>query len=194
MKQLMLITFTFTCSSLFGQTNTIFILKDIGWTISLPSDFKLDDSTLIVKRTQEGTVILQNESHLTLNKATAINLISASKDKFNHFNVTLSKSTAPSEHYWDSVNNNVLKIFYNAMVKQAPPEAKVDSSRKFEMIDSIRFKSFKMDIKINTTLTIHNFIITRLYKGSTLFINYTFTDESAGEEIRKMLNESKFSK
>lgn len=51
MKHVMLITFIFTCSSLFGQTNTTFILKDIGWTISLPSDFKLDDSTLIVKIT-----------------------------------------------------------------------------------------------------------------------------------------------
>jgi hypothetical protein len=109
-------------------------------------------------------------------------------------NVTLSKSKAPNERYWDSVNNNVLKIFYLAMVKQAPPQSKVDSSRTIETVDGITFKSFKMEIKINDNLTIYNYIITRLYKGSTLSINYNYADKSAGEEIKKMLRGSKFTK
>jgi hypothetical protein len=180
--------------SLFGQTTTIYMLKDIGWTIKLPSDFKLEESSVIAKKIKDGIVILENESHLNLNVSTTKNLISASKDQFSQFNVTLSKSTAPNEHYWDSVNNNVLKIFYKATVKQAPPDAKVDSSRTVETIDGIPFKSFRMDIKVNNNLTVHNFIVTKLYKGSTLSINYNFADESVGEEIKKMIKESKFVK
>ncbi len=193
-RPLILIAFTFFYLSSYAQTSTTYILKDIGWTINLPNDFKIEDSSLIIQNTKEGKVILENESHLKLNMASTKNIISASKDMFNQFNVTLSKSSAPTERYWDSVNNNVLKIFYNAMVKQAPPQAKVDSSRTINTIDGIRFKSFRMDIKINNNLTAHNFIITRLYKGSTLSINYNLTDTSVGEEIEKMLRESKFAK
>jgi hypothetical protein len=189
----MLIAFIFICLSSFGQTNKTFILKDIDWTIKLPNDFKLDDSADIVKTTEEGAVILEEESHLKLNKATTKNIISASKDEFNQFNVTLSKSSAPNGHYWDSVNNNVLKIFYDAMVKQAPPQAQFDSSRTIETIDGIPFKNFRIDIKVNGVM-VHNFIITRFYRGSTLFINYNYIDESVGEEIERMLRESKFTK
>ena len=194
MRHLMIIAFTFICLSLFGQTSTTYLLKDIGWTIKLPSDFKLDDSSVISKDSKEGIIILENESHLKVDDASAKNLISASKNIFNQFNVTLSKSSAPNEHYWDSVNNRVLKIFYNAMVKQAPPQAKADSSRTIETIDAITFKSFKMEVKINDDLKVYNYIITRLYKGSTISINYNYTDRSAGEEIKKMLRESKFAK
>lgn len=186
--------FTFICWSLFGQTTTTYLLKDIGWTIKLPSEFKLEESSVIAKESKDGIVILENVSHLNINTTATKNLISASKDQLNQFNVTLSKSTAPNDHYWDSVNNNVLKIFYKAMVKQVPPDAKVDSSRTVETIDGIPFKSFRMDIKINNNLVVHNFIVTKLYKGSTLSINYDFTDESVGEEIKKMIGESAFVK
>jgi hypothetical protein len=148
-------------------------------------------SSVILKDTKEGKVILENESHLRLNMNDTKLLISVSKDMINHFNVTLSKSFAPTEHYWGSVNNNVLKIFYSAMIKQAPPEAQIDSFQTVETIDGLRFKSFRIDVKINNSLNFHNLIITRLYKGSTLSINYNFTDESTGREIEKM---SKFVK
>ena len=80
------------------------------------------------------------------------------------------------------------------MVKQAPPTAQFDSSRTIETIDGVRFKSFKMVVKLNDDLTVYNYIITRPYKGSTLSINYNYTDKSAGEELNKMLKESKFTK
>lgn len=193
-KSVIFVALITICLTSCGQTNKVYYLKEIGWTIKLPNDFKLDDSMIVVKNTEEGTIILENESHLKLNNPSTKTLISASKDMFNQFNVTLSKSSAPNEYYWDSVNNNVIKIFYNAMLKQASPQAKFDSSRTREIIDGIPFKSFRMDVKVNDDLIVHNFIITKLYKGSTLFINYNYTDESAGEEIKKMLVESKFKK
>jgi len=192
MRPLILIAFTFICLSSCGQTNSRYILKDIGWTINLPNDFVIEDSSIVIKDTKEGKIILEKESHLKLNLATTKTLISASKDMFNQFNVTLSKSSAPTEHYWDSINNNVLKLFYTAMVKQAPPDAHFDSSRTIETIDGLSFKSFKMVVRLNNNLTVYNYIISRLYKGSTLSINYNYTDKLAGDEINKMLKDSKF--
>ena len=36
----------------------------MGWTINLPNDFKLDDSLFVMKATEEGIVILENESQI----------------------------------------------------------------------------------------------------------------------------------
>ena len=185
MRLLFLSVFVFIYSTLFGQSYTTYTFRDIGWTIKLPNDFKIEDSATVARNTAEGEIILETESHIDLSKATTKNLITASKDLYTEFNVTLSKSIAPNEHYWDSVNNRVIKIFYNAMIKQASPAAKFDSSRTIESIDGIDFKSFRMDVKLNENLTLHNFLITRLYKGATLSINYYYTDEAAGRRNKK---------
>jgi hypothetical protein len=194
MRLLILTISIIISSALVAQTSTTYTFRDIGWTIKLRNDFKIEDSFTVAKNTADGEVILENESHIDLSKATTKSLISARKDMFTYFSVTLSKSTAPNEHYWDSVNNRVIRVFYNAMVKQAAPTAKFDSSRTIETIDGIDFKCFRMNAQLNDKLTLYNFLITKLYKGSTLAINYYYTDESTGEELRKMLRESKFKK
>ncbi len=194
MRLSLLTIFTFISSALIAQSYTTYTFKDIGWTINLPNDFKIEDSVSVARNTAEGEIILEKESHIDVNTAATKNLISASKGMYTAFNVTLSKSFAPNEHYWDSVNNRVINIFYNAMIKQASPTARFDSSRTIETIDGLDFKSFRMDIRLNDKLTVHSFLVTRLYRGSTLTINYYYTDEPGGEQIKKMIRESKFKK
>jgi hypothetical protein len=191
MTPLILIALIFTAATSCGQTTTTFKLKEIGWTIKLPSDFTLVDSLTDAENTKEGSKLLEDAGGIKPDASKAKNFITAAKGQVANFNVTISKSTEPNFHYWDSINNNVIKIFYKAMVSQAPT-AKFDTLRTIDTIDGVSFKNFQMHIKVNENITVHNFYITRLYEGYTIAINYYYIDEATGDEIKRMLKESKF--
>ena len=139
----------------------------------------------------EGSKILQNAGGIKPDISKSKNLISAKKGQSANFNVTISKSSAPNFHYWDSINNNVIKIYYKAMVNQAP-NAVFDTLRTRDTIDGLAFKRFQMNVKMNDNITVQNFYLTRLYDGYTIAINYYYIDEETGEEIKRMLKESRF--
>ena len=77
------------------------------------------------------------------------------------------------------------------MVNQAP-NAVFDTLRTRDTIDGLAFKSFQMNVKMNDNITVQNFYLTRLYDGYTIAINYYYIDEETGEEIKRMLKESRF--
>ncbi len=173
-----------------GQTNRTYQFKEIGWTITLPSDFTLDDSVTNAQNIAGGSKILEGAGGKP-DISKIENVLSATKGQVGSFTVTISKSTVTNFHYWDSIDNNVIKIFYKAMVNQAPT-AKFDTLRTTDTIDGLRFKNFQMHIKVNENKTVHNYYITRLYDGYSIAINYYYIDDATGEEIKKMLTQSKF--
>ncbi len=77
------------------------------------------------------------------------------------------------------------------MVNQAP-NAKFDTLRTVEIIDGLAFKNFQMHVKVNEETILHNFYISRLYDGYTIAINYYYMDKFTGEELKRVLEESKF--
>lgn len=191
MRLLIFIIFTLIWATSCGQTSRTFKFKEIGWTITLPSDFTLVDSIIDAENTAEGSKMLEDAGGIKPDITKSKDLISATKGQIANFNVTISKSTAPNLHYWDSINNNVIKIFYKAMVNQAP-NARFDTLRTTDTIDGLAFKSFQMHVKVNDNITVHNYYTTRLYDGYTIAINYYYIDQATGEEIKRMLHESKF--
>src|SRR5204863_2540379 len=118
-----------------GQTSKTFKFKQIGWTITLPSDFTLVDSITEIENIK-GSKMLEDVGGIKPDISQSKALLSATKGKTANFNVTISKSSAPNLNYWDSINSNVIRIFYKAMVNQAP-NAKLDTLRTIEMIDGL---------------------------------------------------------
>ena len=181
------------CSKAFGQPNPVHNFKQIGWAIQLPTDFKVEDSASFESERREGVLILERSTNLNIGSVKTVTLITAQKNSENSFTATLVKSMAPNEHYWDSINNNTIRLFYKAMADQAP-NLKLDSSRKIMTIDGLQFKEFIIELKINGKLIIHSSALWKLYKNYTFSISYTYNDELIGDDIKKMLSKSHFQK
>ncbi len=191
MRLLTFILFTLIWATSCGQNSRTFKFKEIGWTITLPADFTLVDSAIDAENKVQGSKMLEDAGGIKPDISKSKDLLSATKGQTADFNVTISKSSAPNLHYWDSLNNNAIKIFYKAMVNQAP-NARFDTLRTTDTIDGLAFKNFQMHVKVNNNVLVHNFYITRLYDGYTIAINYYYIDEATGEEIKRMLQDSKF--
>ena len=183
----------FSWSNSFGQVKRTYTFNEIGWTITLPNDFEVEDSITFKKRQKEGIEMLERSTHLDISSKQSTTLISDQKDAENIFTATLARATEPNEHYWDSINNNVIKLFYKTMVDQAP-NLKLDSSRTITVIDGVKFKEFDIVLKMDGKLRIHSTMLWKFYKGYTFSITYLYNEESTGDKIRRMLRESHFSK
>jgi len=106
----------------------------------LPADFTLVDSLTDAENIKEGSKMLEDAGGIKPDISKSKSFISASKGEVANFNVTISKSAAPNIHYWDSINNNVIKIFYKTIVNQAPT-AKFDTLRTTDTIDGLSFNA-----------------------------------------------------
>ena len=189
-----LIAFWITfCPRAFGQLNRTYFFKQVGWTVQLPNDFNIEDSASFESKRREGIVILERSTNLNIGSVKTVTLISAEKNSENSFTATLVKATEPNEHYWDSINNNTIRLFYKAMADQAP-NLKLDSSRKITTIDGLQFKEFIIELKINGKLIIHSSALWKLYKHYTFSIAYMYNDELIGDKIKEMLSKSHFQK
>ncbi|MBC7721275.1 MAG: hypothetical protein H7068_04580 [Pedobacter sp.] len=174
-----------------GQSEKNFWFKEVNWKITLPNNFTLVDSTVDAKNAEIGSRMLEKAGGKKPDNSKSKTLISAVKGQIANFNIIISKSIAPNLRYWDSTNNNVIKIFYKSIFNESP-SSKFDTVRTKRIIDGLDFKEFQMHIKLNDIVSVHNFYLSRLYDGYTISVNYFYIDEITGEEIKKSLDCSKF--
>ena len=191
--KIVILILTFFYSHLYAQTGTKYYFKAVDWQIVLPQGFVLDNDSTKIYNEKEGVRIIENESHLKIPKDGKIDLINAAKGVTSHLSVTLSASNSPTEHHWDSINNNVIKILYKTFLKQAPG-ANFDSNRTTVFIDKMPFRKFSMNISYPNDVTVYNVFLMKFYRHQTFFILYYWVDEADGIELKNMILNSRFIK
>jgi len=163
--------------------------KEIGWTILVPNDFRVLDSSENETMVNNGKKGIEQDLDTKVNLLKTIQLISAKKSK-NYFNATLTRRDVQKNQSPTDFISYQEKALYTAMSQNA----KVDSSSTKIEMDGLSFRKFDMTIHINETRSFGMSLVSRLYKEFYFVIAYAYSDKETKEQIETMLTTSKFSK
>lgn len=170
-----------------------YFFKEVGWTISLPADFKTIDSVDNLKRMERGVKAIEKANNIDADASSTRTLISATKNKYNYFNVTLTPFNTMKEGNWEASNQKLKDLVYKTMEARMG-NAKLDSSSSNEFIDGLKFSKFHVSAVLNNEVKFDMFILVRFHKGFDLGVTYLSLDDRTRQQIESMLKNSRFNK
>ena len=166
-------------------------LKEIGYTFTLPEEFKSLDSAKIVSVNKHGKQILDSVNNIS-STSTTKTIFAAETFTKNYFDVTITPfiEKAPGTFSKSiAYENNVLYKTYAAM-----QGAEVDSATSQYVIDGLSFIKFEIKVSRNKKAVFTSVSFSTLYKGIDISISYIYQNLYIKEQIEQMLEGSKFIK
>ena len=194
MRPLIIICAFFIMTPAWSQdTGKRYFFEEIGWTITLPSNFKPLDSIENAKTNERGLKAIQESNGLTVDMTQLKTLIAAHKDAYNYFNSTIRPFNSKVEGTYDSASKVVKDMMYKTFLDNMP-SAKIDSVTTNETIDGVLFDKFHVTITLTGNFIMNMILLSKYYKGYDFGISYLYLDEKTKEQIELMLKNSKFKK
>jgi hypothetical protein len=190
-KRLVTITglsFSLTTSYCQQQTHDYFF-QEVGWTITLPYDFALldlNDYSINMEDEQQNV-----EEDMSTGVVTPQTMFIAIKDRFNHFNITITPFDIEEDGNWFKTNQSVKDQAYKTMVKILGGE-KPDSSSSIEYIDGLAFEKFHIAATIDKDLRLDMFLLSRWYRGYDFCMSFLSVNDETRKQIELMLKSSRF--
>jgi hypothetical protein len=182
----------FCCLTACAQkSDTNIHINEFGWTFKLPGDFQLIDTTKLSQLKKEGIKASEDVSKKPMNKS-VVNLIAARKGQLNLFASNYYTSSDITIDNWTYSDSTLKLVWTTHLLKNV--SGFVDSSNSIVNLDGVKFKKEQLNFLMDDKSYLRSAYLTTFYRNHFLVINYTFSDSAAGEEIIKMLNESKFEK
>jgi len=176
----------------FAQNHSTFYFSRFGWSLELPSDFKLVSSNTTESIKESGQELLEKSSCKTINRSDVVELITAAKDTMSFINANYNISKKITSENWLEANRQVKATILISYIKQLSYTPKIKSHNIF--IDGVKFDEFSVDFDLDQGQVYHLVYLATFIKGHYFTITYSYTDAATGIEIREVLNGSKFKK
>jgi hypothetical protein len=167
-----------------------YTLKEVGWTITLPPDFKVADSAKTADQMQQGKKAIEESTNTKVDMSTTKTLINATKGH-NTFNVTITGFDPKTDGDFAATNQITKNMVYQTFANQMP-DAKVDSNSSSTTIGGLDFDQFHVNVKVKGQTIFNMYVLTKLYKGYDFGITYLYVDEASKREIEGILDNSQF--
>jgi hypothetical protein len=153
-----------------AQNDTTIFIKELGWRINLPIDFKISNNHFISK---------------TVDVKTLLTATNAGED---FLNIACDSSDKLTTKNWQASNQYYVATILNAVgLKNC--EALNHHNWRY-LIDGKEFKMYQMDCTKYDHSILHLVFFSGFYKNHYIFINYFFYNDPY--EIFAMLKTSKF--
>lgn len=169
----------------------VYTFKEVGWTISLPSDYRVLDSAEIAAKSEKGKKAIEDANDVKTDISDTKTLISATKNRFNIFNSTITPYDPDTDGDFEAVSQGIKEAIYKTLKESM--EADFDTVSSVATIDGLDFDKFLITVNIKGKALLHMALLTKLYKGYDFGITYLYMDDSIRDEIESMLSNSKFS-
>ncbi len=182
-------------NELYSQDATrMFYFESVNWELTMPGDFKLNDSAKNVEMQDRGVQFMEKANDIEVGDLSdLITLVSAYKGRFEYFNSTIRKFDRATEGDYDSLGGVVNKVIYNTFLKKLS-DAIIDTSSTKMSVDGLVFRKFQLSIIIRQKELFTMVILSKLYKGFDFGITYLYMNAETKNEIENMLKHSKFKK
>jgi len=175
------------------ETGKTFHFTEVGWTLILPSDFKIMDSAGSARLNNRGKKAMEEANNVTVDASATRDLIMANKAPSNYFNATITPFNPAVDGDYKTANQSVKEMMFTTFI-QKMPDAKIDSSSASVSIDGLRFDQYHVSVFIKDKLNMNLYLLSKLYKGYDFSISYLYLDEKTKEQIGSILKGSKFSR
>jgi hypothetical protein len=162
--------FFLCCQNINAQNDTSIFLKDIGWRINLPIDFKISNNQFISRTVDVRT------------------LLTASNAGGDFLNIACDSSDKLTRKNWQASDQ-----FYIATILNAVGLKNCESLNHRDwryLIDKKDFKIYQMDCTKHDHSILHLFFISGFHNNHYILVNYFFYGNAY--EIFAMLKTSKF--
>jgi hypothetical protein len=166
---------------------------EVGWTISLPTDFKMMDSAQIQQLNNKGATAIQNTYDTTIDFAQTKTLFSMTEGQYNYMTATLTAFNAERDGNWFE-NNEGLKVVLMETFRSQTPGVKIDSSSTTKNIGGLEFSVFQLDLVYPNKMKMRMNSYSRLHKGYDFGITMCYVDEAEGKKLENAVLTSKFIK
>jgi len=173
-----------------AQKDSTIYFKEIGWTIKLPSDLKINDSVNVSANHEQGQKIVEDETQHKIDLSKTKNLMNASKDALNWFNLSYNSSEGITNKNWKESDSIYYDLIIKTIIKKLP--GKVDTTTSVIKYDGIEFVKYQASFKISDNASLTTCHLATFHNGHTIIIGYAYTDRAIGDEIVNILKTSKF--
>lgn len=168
-----------------------FTSKEIGWTITIPANFKSMSEHRVKLHEQKGREAIESATNQQIDASGLINLLNFQKNQFNSFNATLQPFDSKIDGSYEKSNELTKKAVYDAYTNQ---KIRVDTSSFTQSIAGKAFNEFAIKIYgPNGDVIMNQMMFSRLQKGYDFGININFNNEEDQKVLLDALNRSKFS-
>jgi hypothetical protein len=171
------------------KDSTIYF-EEIGWTIRLPSDLKIADSTNESAVEWRGQKIVENLNNQKIDMTNTRNLITAKRDDLNWFKLAYNSSNGITNETWKQADSAYYALVLKTLIKKL--SVKVDTINLIVLYDGIEFVKHQAIFAVNEKVSLNTNHLCTFYKGHCIIIGYVYTDSVVGDEISNMLITSKF--
>jgi hypothetical protein len=178
------------CSGQAGGVKHSF--KEVGWTVTIPTDFKTIDSAAIAALNEKGKKALDDANKVKTDISGTTTLITAMKGN-NYFSGTLTAFTPKGNGDYAAAFDKVKDMLYATFVAKMPG-AKLDTSSTTVVLDGLKFAKFYIGLTRGGKRVFKMFVLGKNYRGYDFSITYMYLDDVAKGEIESMLASSRFAK
>jgi len=181
----------FLTTSYSQQESHDYFFREIGWTITLPYDFTLLDLNNYAMNIQGQTPDVEDASEMSADMMETQTMCIAIKDRFNHFNITITPFDTEVDGSWEKTNQSAKDQAYRTMTKIMGNE-KLDTSTSIEYIDGLSFQKFQISATINGEEKVDMFLLSKWYKGYDFSMVALSINDETKKQIELMLRSSRF--
>jgi hypothetical protein len=189
---LILVMFIIGCTAAQKKTKQ-YKFSEVGWTIEVPGTFEVMDSSQSKKTQDRGRKAIEDTYDTPLDFSSTRTLITLSGGRFNTLYATVTPFDPSVDGEWNEACEGLKQILMETFSSQAPT-AVIDTSSSVEEIDKLKFDRFYMKITLPNKLVLHSFLYSRLHRGYDFGINFTYTDEKIGKQMKEIIVTSRFDK
>jgi hypothetical protein len=175
-----------------GQKDSTIQFKEFGWSINLPSEYRIIDSSVAAATLSKGKQNVQNNANGEVDWNSDKTLITAAKNKLNSFTASYNVSPTITKDNWKQKDSIYNALIIQTIVKQVP--TKVDTSSTVMFLDGIEFQEQTLSFPFGENKILTAKHLAGFYNKHILIISYTYTEAESGLEIEKMLALSKFTR
>jgi hypothetical protein len=186
----LLVAFIFCFQSTFGQADSTIYIKEFGWAIKLPSDFKITDSATLAANDEFAKENLK-KAGVAPNAFGTKHLITATKGRSNSFSLQSDNSDGYSIQNWELKDSLGKEMIIKALNNQTTIKPEITPCNV--KIDGVIFKKL-LAVYPNEKGELCFIDLGTYRKGKFFEICYFYMDNIAGKEIEAMISTSKFDK
>ena len=196
---LLMRTFIFFCTlfvfkfSFAQQADRKYFFKEVGWTLIIPAEFKIADSTEDAAVGERGKKAIEETNDIKIDISQTKTLITVTKNTYNYFNCTITPFDPKTDGNYEATSQIVKDMLYKTFSEKMP-EGKIDSISTQEKIDGLGFDKFRLTISLNDKILFNMFLLSKYYRGYDFGISYLYMDDKTKEQIESMLRNSRFTK
>ena len=161
----------------------------IGWTISIPVNYYLNNDSVINSMLKNGTDIWDSLTGLNVSRESHTLFVASKPFDNNITALVLSYKGKPQ--FWTTLRNIEKQLFLTAL-KYSQKDNSFDSSSSVEIIDGKQYDKFLVDITLPDSRVLHIVDYAKCDNNCILEILYTYMYKEEGDALEDSVKKSYF--